>query len=104
MSQLLKSHIFDANLYKAAHGFHELTVYIEKKGQQARAASTQARMSTLFFENHALGIMNSLSTVIDNDQESVTNKRRCLAAIEQLIAAGQSNIKVALPQVSAREA
>ena len=57
-------------------------------------------MSTLFFDNHALGILNNLSGIIDSEQESMSNKKRCLGAIEQLIVAGQDNITVALPQVS----
>lgn len=72
---------------------------MEKKGHSTRAASTQARISTLFYENHALGIMNSFSTVIENDIDTLSNKRRCLIAIEQFAVAGQNKIIVALPQV-----
>lgn len=59
-------------------------------------------MSTLFYESNALGILNNFSTVVDNDQDSLSNKRRCLIAIEQLVVAGKSKITVALPQVGLR--
>lgn len=82
-------------------GFHELTVHIEKRDKQAKAASTQARYSALFFQNHALGIMNIFSDVIENQQDSATNKKRCLRALQQMIRAGADSIVVALPQIRA---
>lgn len=89
---------------QALRGFTNFTVLVEKRGHQAKAAATQARMSTLFFENHALGIMNNFSTIIDNRLESLANKRRSLTAIGQLISAGQGNVAVALPQVGSMSA
>lgn len=86
---------------KVIDGFKEFTMLVEKRGQQTKTASTQARMSTLFYDNHALGMMNVFSSTVDSDQEPAFNKKRSIVAIGQLIAAGSSNIIVTLPQVRA---
>ena len=57
-------------------------------------------MNSLFFENHALGIMNQFSDSIDSASQAIAEKRRCVAGIEVMINLAQKDISVALPQVS----
>ena len=56
-------------------------------------------MIASFFETHALGMMASFSDVIDNPNETLLEKRRCIRAVEQMIEVARENIRIALPQV-----
>ena len=54
-----------------------------------------------FFEQHILGIMAHFSDIIEKGQViyPLTEKKRCLRAIEEVLNLSKGRISVALPQV-----
>ena len=66
-------------------------------------ASRRADHLSPFLETHVLGIISSYAIIINDVQMSESNleKRRCLAAIGELMRLGKSNVKSALPQLCA---
>lgn len=89
----------DAQRTKALQGFQELASMIERRGHSTRTSTTQARMTTLFFENHALGVLQSFSDAIDNPNDPLLSKQRCLRAMERMMEVGGNEVSIALPQI-----
>lgn len=85
---------------QALEGFRQFTSIVERRGNHKRTAATQQHSLESFFETHALGMMASFSDVIDNPNEPLLEKKRCLCAVEQMIDIGRENMAIALPQVS----
>lgn len=54
-----------------------------------------------FFETNALGMMAHLANIIEQpkDSQPLTEKQRCLKAIEEMLRLGRAHAVVALPQV-----
>lgn len=77
-------------------GFRQFTAVVERK---PRSAPIQAELTSAFVEKHALGIMATLSEVIDSPGEPILEKKRSLRAIEAMIEVARSDIAIALPQV-----
>ncbi|KAI9663334.1 MAG: serine/threonine-protein kinase M1 [Alyxoria varia] len=86
---------------RACRGFTEFSSIVERRGHSTRTSTTERRMTSLFFENHALGIMNQFSDSIDSASQSIAEKRRCVAGIQVMINLAQKDISVALPQIRA---
>jgi len=59
-------------------------------------------MVGVFLEQHILGLVARLTEVINDsrDEKSMTEKQRCVKAIEELVKVARSHSRVARPQVS----
>lgn len=86
-------------IYKA---FQTLASLAERKGGRSRSSTRSEKILATFFENHILGIIAYFSEVIENSREprSIGERRRSLAAIEEMIVLAKDNVAIALPQVS----
>lgn len=74
---------------------------VEGKSGQSKVAVKKSNIVLLFFEKHVLGIMAYLSDVIDSSREvqPLMERRRCVAAIEEMIKLAEHEVSIALPQV-----
>ncbi|KAF2086780.1 putative phosphatidylinositol 3 and 4-kinase [Saccharata proteae CBS 121410] len=82
-------------MLKAAVGQEE-----EKKKE---ASMKPSRMLASFLDTHILGIMTFFSDVIDSPKEphSMSERNRCLGAIEEMIKIAGIQVNIALPQIRA---
>ena len=89
-----------SDFVQVIQAFKEYTSLIERRLHSTRTSTTQTRMLSLFFENHALGIMNLFSEQIDQPTKTSIEKKRSLRGLETMVSLAGSNISIALPQVS----
>lgn len=87
---------------KAYHGLQQLA----QLGLGKKITASDARKGELiamFLENHVLGIITQFMVILNDAQSRQPNleKRRCLAAIGELIKCGQHRVSSALPQICA---
>ncbi|GAB7351407.1 hypothetical protein MBLNU459_g2080t1 [Dothideomycetes sp. NU459] len=78
-----------------------MAVLVERRSGQSRAHAKVGRMVGTFFEAHVLGIMAQFSNSIDNALSHISEKLRCVKAVEQMIMLAKANISIALPQIRA---
>ena len=73
----------------------------ERKNGHSNTASKKSKTLVTFFESHVLGIMAHFSEVFDDPHEMhpVTERRRCVGAIEEMINLAKAHVSIALPQV-----
>lgn len=90
-----------ATVYNA---FQILASLAEKKGSRSRASLRNEKVLASFFGNHILGIIAYFSEVIESSREphSISERKRSLAAIEEMIVLAKDNVAIALPQVCYR--
>ena len=71
-----------------------------KPGQ--RKAGPKKKTLSSFLESHILGIIALFSDVLDNAQGvySLSERKRCLGAVKEMIGLAKEHVSVALPQVS----
>jgi serine/threonine-protein kinase ATR len=71
------------------------------KPGQKRVGSKKKTLSH-FFESHILGIIAHFSDVLDNHHEThpVSERKRCVGAIGEMINLAMNHVTIALPQVS----
>ncbi|KAF2761422.1 hypothetical protein EJ05DRAFT_449694 [Pseudovirgaria hyperparasitica] len=82
-------------------GFHTLTVLAEGRRDKNKLPKTQVLKG--FFEKHILGIMAHITAVIDSprDPRPVSERKRCLGAIEEMINLAGELVSNAVPQIRA---
>jgi len=73
----------------------------EIKNGHSKTASRKSKTLVTFFELHVLGIIAHLSEVFDDPHEThpVTERRRYVGAIEEMINLAKVHVSIALPQV-----
>ena len=73
----------------------------EIKNGHSKTASKKSKTLVTFFELHVLGIIAHISEVFDDPHEMhpVTERRRCVGAIEEMIHLAKAHVSIALPQV-----
>ena len=73
----------------------------EIKNGHSKAASKKSKTLVTFFELHVLGIIAHISEVFDDPHEMhpVTERRRYVGAIEEMINLAKVHVSIALPQV-----
>lgn len=87
---------------KIHHAIQQFAVITERRAGQSKASMKPGRMMASFFEAHVLGIMTQFSDAIENITSlHLSEKLRCIKAIEQMIKLARTNISVALPQIRA---
>ena len=86
--------------YQSIQNFAILT---ERKAGQAKTSVKANKMLASFFETYVLGIMTSFSETIEktDDAQAVSEKTRCIRAIEEMIQLAKTHISVAVPQIRA---
>jgi serine/threonine-protein kinase ATR len=75
----------------------------EQVHRLAEGEKKPANILGLFMELHMLGLVASISEVINDirDQYSITEKGRCVQAIEEMVKVAKNHTRVARPQVCA---
>ena len=75
-----------------------------RRSNTTRSSSKKSNSIGLFFEEGALGIMQQLSDVISEAREPqpLSDRQRCVGAIQEMIILARSHLCNALPQVSLR--
>lgn len=91
----------EANLTKAYHSIQQFALIAERRPGQSRTNGKSGRMLATFFDAHVLGIMTVFSNTIEQTRLHLSEKVRCIQAIEQMIKLAQTNIVIGLPQVRA---
>ncbi|KAF2398341.1 hypothetical protein EJ06DRAFT_538889 [Trichodelitschia bisporula] len=88
---------------QAYRAFKLLAALAERKSNQPKSTSKSSKCVSTFFENHILGIMTHFTEIIDNskEQQFLTEKKRCLFAIKEMIILSKPNTSIALPQLRA---
>jgi hypothetical protein len=73
----------------------------EIKNGHSKTASKKSKTLVTFFELHVLGIIAHFSEVFDDPHEMhpVTERRRYVGAIEEMINLAKGHVSIALPQV-----
>ena len=73
----------------------------EIKNGHSKTASKKSKTLVTFFELHVLGIIAHFSEVFDDPHEThpVTERRRYVGAIEEMINLAKAHVSIALPQV-----
>ncbi|KAF2178853.1 hypothetical protein K469DRAFT_598368 [Zopfia rhizophila CBS 207.26] len=81
-------------------GFQTLAALAEMKDGQRKTTSKTKTLSS-FFESHILGIMAHFSEVLENSDKSHTlsERKRCVGAIGEMISLAGSQVSTALPQI-----
>ncbi|KAL8694218.1 MAG: hypothetical protein Q9218_001105 [Villophora microphyllina] len=104
-SELLKAagDADDATKSQAYEALYFLTSLMYGRHGTPRGNARKSNVTGSFFENHVLGIMAHLSDVINESKglQVVTEKIRCLRAIQEMMRVGRGNVTSALPQISA---
>ncbi|KAF2867552.1 protein kinase rad3 [Massariosphaeria phaeospora] len=95
----------DQNESHKAHfhrGFRTLTMLAEMKDGQRRSSSKNKTLQS-FFEIHILGIMAHFSEVLDSPLavHPLSERKRCVGAIGEMIILANNYVSFALPQVRA---
>lgn len=83
-------------MYQAFYSFAALS---DGKAGLSKTPSKQTKLVTAFFETHILGIMAHFSDVVDSALHPVSEKRRSLKGVREMISLAGSSVSVALPQV-----
>ncbi|KAI9726160.1 MAG: serine/threonine-protein kinase M1 [Chrysothrix sp. TS-e1954] len=86
---------------QAVEGLKEFAILSERRGHSRRTSASQARVLSAFFDNHALGIMASFSNTVENASQPISEKRRSINAIREMVDVAGSDIAFTLPQISA---
>ncbi|KAI9793452.1 MAG: serine/threonine-protein kinase M1 [Candelina submexicana] len=93
----------DARRPKVHQGIQYLASTFLRATPQPKGTAKKAHMVGRFFEVHVLGIMAEFSDTINNVRvlQPITEKERCLKAINEMIKVAKSDISNALPQICA---
>ncbi len=83
-------------MYQAFYSFAALS---DGKAGLSKTPSKQTKLVTAFFETNILGIMAHFSDVVDSALHPVSEKRRSLKGVREMISLATSSVSVALPQV-----
>jgi serine/threonine-protein kinase ATR len=102
--ELLKS-IVDAGSERSSKAYHGLRqlAHLDLRRNMTSSSSSRSDVVGMFLENHVLGIITQFTATFNDSQSRQPNmeKRRCLAAIGELLKLGQHRVSIALPQVCA---
>jgi serine/threonine-protein kinase ATR len=102
--ELLKS-IVDAGTERGSKVYHGLQqlAQLDLRRNTVSSGTRRGDLVATFLENHVLGIITQFTITFNDSQSRQPNleKRRCLAAIGELIKLGQHRISSALPQICA---
>ncbi len=87
---------------KAYHGLEQLA-HLDLRSSTTSSGSRKGEVVATFLEDHVLGIITQFTATCNELQlrEPNLEKRRCLAAIGELVKLGQRRISSALPQICA---
>ncbi|KAF2843387.1 hypothetical protein M501DRAFT_994296 [Patellaria atrata CBS 101060] len=94
----------DSSKKRRVHqAIHTLAVLSERKTNHSKSSSKSEKLLAAFFESHVLGIMTYFSELIDSSREKqpVSERLRCLGAIEEMIGLAKGRVGPALPQIRA---
>ncbi|OCK82203.1 hypothetical protein K432DRAFT_473031 [Lepidopterella palustris CBS 459.81] len=80
-----------------------LAILAEGKSAHAKTPPKKNKSLVPFFESHVLGIMAHFSDVLDSPlgTHSVSERRRCVGAIGEMINLAKAHVSIALPQLRA---
>ncbi|KAK8173648.1 hypothetical protein IWX90DRAFT_148777 [Phyllosticta citrichinensis] len=85
--------------------FRKYAVIAERstRNTKANTRANPSKMIAEFFHNHILGIMAYFSDMIDNpkDPKPISERIKCLGALEEMISLAGSSVSVGLPQIRA---
>lgn len=102
--ELLKS-IVDAGSERSSRAYHGLQklAQLDLRRNATSSGSRKGEPIGTFLQNHVLGIITQFTFVFNDTQlrQPKLEKRRCLAAIGELLKLGQHRISTALPQICA---
>jgi serine/threonine-protein kinase ATR len=102
--ELLKS-VADAGSDRNSSAYHGLQqlAKLDTRRSSSSSGSRKGEIIATFLENHVLGIVTQFTATFNDSQSRQPNleKRRCLAAIGELLKLGQHRISSALPQICA---
>jgi serine/threonine-protein kinase ATR len=86
-----------------AHQGLRLLAQINERKSGASKTSRSSKMLGTFLEAHILGIMSHFTDIIDTpmERQPLSEKKRALSAVEQLIMVGGAQIIIAIPQIRA---
>ena len=86
-----------------AHEGLRLLAWINERKPGISKAGRSSKTLLAFLEGHILGIMSHFSDILDAapERQLLSEKKRALQAVEQLIIVGQSRISIAVPQIRA---
>lgn len=89
---------------KAREALYFLASLMYGRHGTPRGTARKSNVTGSFFENHVLGIMAHLSDAINGNKgkQTVSEKIRCLRAIQEMMRIAKSNVNSALPQVRMR--
>ncbi|KAL1301669.1 hypothetical protein AAFC00_005888 [Neodothiora populina] len=91
-----------SGLTRIYHAIQQFAVIAERSPGQGRASGKGSKMMASFFEAHVLGIMTEFTNAIEYTLSlHLSEKNRCIMAIDQMIKLAQKNIIIALPQIRA---
>ncbi|KAF2206005.1 hypothetical protein GQ43DRAFT_427658 [Delitschia confertaspora ATCC 74209] len=102
--ELLKMAAEDESKKAQAHrGFQALASLADTTKSGHRKHTKKDNLLSEFFESHILGIMAHFSDVLDNPQpiHPISERRRCLGAMEEMIHMATTHVSIALPQLRA---
>lgn len=88
---------------RAYQAFQTFANLVERPPGQRKTSSKASRAVTKFFERHILGIMTQFSDWLETPVGSLpaVEKRRCVAAISEMLKLTKSDAELALPQIRA---
>lgn len=102
--ELLKS-IVDSGSDRSSRAYHGLQqlAQLDLRTSTASSSSRKGDVVATFLEHHVLGIITQFTATFNDSQSRQPNleKRRCLAAIGELLKLGQHRISSGLPQICA---
>ena len=102
--EILK-HAADFSEAKRPHAHEGLRLLASINERRSGAVKTARSNKTLvaFLEGHILGIMSHFSDILDAapEKQPLSEKKRALQAVEQLIIVGEARISIAVPQIRA---
>ena len=86
-----------ANIYWIRYALQ----FIASRTQTANASNKKSNLVGPFIEHHILGIVARLSEVVNDsrDEQSVTEKERCIKAVGEMVKVGKIHTRIARPQV-----
>ncbi|KAL8699738.1 MAG: hypothetical protein Q9224_001285 [Gallowayella concinna] len=93
----------DVTKPKAYDALYYLASLMYGRHSTPRGTARKSNMTGSFFENHVLGIMAHLSDTINECKgpQIMSEKIRCLRAIQEMMKVAYSHVNNALPQISA---
>ena len=86
-----------ANIHRIRYALQ----FIASRTQTANASHKKTNLVGPFIEHHILGIVARLSEVVNDsrDEQSVTEKERCVKAVGEMVKVGKTHTRIARPQV-----